>query len=73
MHIKSDFVTGMVNLGVCSKLLFQGVGLVLGNDLAGGQVYPGPIVVRKGNVSDTNVFIWSLATFSVCAVAHQQM
>ncbi len=54
VHIKSDFVIGMVNLGECSKLPFQGVGLVLGNDLAGGQVYLRPMVVSKA--SDAKVF-----------------
>ncbi len=36
--------------------LFEGVCLVLGNDLAGGQVFPTPIVVSEGNGSDANVF-----------------
>ncbi len=53
-HIKSDFMIGMVNLGVCSKLSFQAVGLVLGNDQAGGQVYLRPMVMSKG--SDAIVF-----------------
>ncbi len=56
VHINSDFVNGMVNLRVYSNLPFQGVGLVLGNDLAGGHVFPRPIVVSKGNGSDANDF-----------------
>ncbi len=40
VHLKSDLVNGLVNLGVREQLPFEGVGLILGNYLAGGQVFP---------------------------------
>ncbi|KAI2644621.1 Retrovirus-related Pol polyprotein [Labeo rohita] len=47
VHLKSDLVNGLVHLGVCEQLTFDGVGLILGNDLAGGRVFPRPIVVNN--------------------------
>ncbi len=39
VFLKSDLVTGLVTLGVCLQLPVDGVDLILGNDLAGGQVF----------------------------------
>lgn len=36
VYLKSDLVTGTVKLGVRSQLPVEGVGVILGNDLAGG-------------------------------------
>ncbi len=47
VYLKSDLVTGLITLGVCSKLPVDGVDLILRNDLAGGQVFPRPIVVHE--------------------------
>ncbi len=52
--LKSDLVTGIDNLGVCFHLPFEGVGLVLGNDLAGHQVFPRPTAVSNDNFSDAS-------------------
>ncbi len=40
-----------MKLGVRSQLPVEGVGLILGNDVAGGKVFPQPIVVDKPDVS----------------------
>ncbi len=53
VHLKYDLVNGLVNLGVREQLLFEGVGLILGNDLAGGQVFPRPIVGNDSKLDDT--------------------
>jgi len=37
-------------LGVRAQLPIEGVGLILGNDIAGGKVFPQPIVVDKPEV-----------------------
>lgn len=38
VFLKSELVTGLVNVGVCVKLPVEGVNFILGNDLAGGNV-----------------------------------
>lgn len=50
--LMSDLVNGLVHLGVCEQLPFEGVGLVLGNDLAGGQVFPRPVVTNNGETDE---------------------
>lgn len=54
VHLKSDLVTGIVHLAVCSQLPFEGVGLILGNDIASDQILPRPIVVNNGNFGDAS-------------------
>lgn len=43
VYLQSDLFTGVVSLGVHAQLPI-GVGLILGNDIAGGEVFPQPIV-----------------------------
>lgn len=74
LHRKSDLVTGLVTLGVCSQLPVDGVDLILGNDLAGGHVFSRPIVVHepstaKNSEPDT-AFTY---VFPVCAVTLAQL
>lgn len=52
VYLESDLVTGPVTLGVCSRLPVDGVSLILGNELAGGKVFPRPIVVHKPSVDE---------------------
>lgn len=40
IHLKTALVTGFVNVGVRVALPVQGAALILGNDLAGGRVFP---------------------------------
>lgn len=51
VYLQSDLFTGLVKLGEHSQLPIEGVGLILGNDIAGGKVFPQPIVVDKPDVS----------------------
>ena len=44
MYLLSDLVSGPVNVGLGSSLSFEGVQLLLGNDLAGYKVVINPIV-----------------------------
>lgn len=53
VNLKSDLVTGLVQLGVCKKLPVDNVSLILGNDLAGGNAFPSPVVVSKPVVCDS--------------------
>ena len=47
-YLKSDLITGFVELGAIGQLPFGSVSLLLGNDLAGDKVKPsGCIVVDK--------------------------
>ncbi|KAI2665219.1 Retrovirus-related Pol polyprotein from transposon 17.6 [Labeo rohita] len=73
VHLKSDLVNGLVHLGVREQLPFDGVGLILGNDLAGGRVFPRPIVVNNGKINDTSSLSQEFpSTFPVCAVTRAQ-
>lgn len=62
-------MNGLVNLGVREQLSFEGVGFKLGNDLAGGQVFPRPIVGNDSKADDTSSLSQKFpSTFPVCAV-----
>ena len=47
VYMSSDFVSGHVVLGILSSLPFDGVQLLLGNDLAGSKVEVNPLVTDK--------------------------
>ena len=49
IHLKSDLISGSVTVGVRPTLPFQGVALLLENDLAGGKVVADPIICQKTN------------------------
>ncbi len=51
VYLKSDIVSGPVSLAVCSHLPVEGVHLILGNDLAGGTVFPRLVVSYKSNTT----------------------
>ncbi|RXN22785.1 Retrovirus-related Pol poly from transposon [Labeo rohita] len=73
VHLKSDLVNGSVHLGVREQLPFDGVGLILGNDLAGGRVFPRPIVVNNSKINDTFSLSQEFpSTFPVCAITRAQ-
>ena len=44
IYLSSDFVTGLVAVGIRSSLHFKGVHLLLGNDLAGDKVVVDPLL-----------------------------
>ncbi len=67
-------VTGPVRLGVCSCLTVEGVDVILGNDLAGGDVFPRSVENSKPNASDCSKFVLCFApVFSACPVTYAQM
>lgn len=45
VHLYSPLVTGHVEVAVRPQFLISGVSYILGNDLAGGEVFPPPEVV----------------------------
>ena len=47
VHLMSDLVTGPVSVGIKSSLPFNGVHLLLGNDLAGDKVKVNPLLTKK--------------------------
>ncbi len=63
-------------MGVRSQLPVEGVGLILGNDVAGGKVFPQPIVVDKPDVSGlyepVDVGQQFPSVFPACAVTRAQ-
>ncbi len=73
IHLKSDLVTGMVPLGVRTELPVDGVSLILGNDLAGGKVFPSPVVVDMPDLSpDSDIAACFPSVFPACAVNRAQ-
>ena len=53
VNLSSDLVTGLVLIGIKSSLPFNGVHLLLGNDLAGDKVVVNPLVTNTPNISQT--------------------
>jgi hypothetical protein len=47
LKLQSDLVTGDVSLGIIESLHFDGIHLILGNDLAGDKVKANPILTNK--------------------------
>ncbi|XP_067265883.1 uncharacterized protein [Chanodichthys erythropterus] len=76
VYLQSDLFTGVVKLGVRSQLPIEGVDLILGNDVAGGKVFPEPIVVDKPDVSglceQVDVSQQFPSVFPACAVTRAQ-
>ncbi len=73
VHLQSDLVTGTVPLGVRTELPVDGVSLILGNDLAGGKVFPSPVVVDKpGMAPDPDIAAHFPSVFPSCAVTRAQ-
>ncbi len=71
VFLTSDLVSGLVKVGVRSRLPVEGVSLILGNDLAGGKVFPHPIVTNTP-VCDVELGSQFPSTFSACAVTRAQ-
>ncbi|KAI2655642.1 Transposon Ty3-I Gag-Pol polyprotein [Labeo rohita] len=71
VFLTSDLVSGPVKVGVRSRLPVEGVSLILGNDLAGGKVFPHPIVAETP-VCDPKLDSQFPLTFSACAVTRAQ-
>ncbi|KAL0152767.1 hypothetical protein M9458_052490 [Cirrhinus mrigala] len=71
VYLDSDLVTGTVNVGVCEKLPVDEVDVILGNDLAGGKVFPSPIVSTIP-VCDSQIPLQFPGVFPVCAVTRSQ-
>jgi hypothetical protein len=47
IQLHSDLVSGDVSIGIINTLPFDGIQLLLGNDLAGEKVTVNPIVTNK--------------------------
>lgn len=73
LYFKSDLVTGPVRLGDTSCLPVEGVDVILGNYLAGGNVFPRPVVISELNARDCSRLVQCFPTdFPACAVRHTQ-
>lgn len=78
IHLFSPLVTGHVKLAVLPRFLISGVTFILGNDLAGGNVFPlpevicGPILFASA-CCPTSVTSGSMSNvFPVCAITRAQ-
>uniref|UniRef100_A0A3B1JS97 Gypsy retrotransposon integrase-like protein 1 n=1 Tax=Astyanax mexicanus TaxID=7994 RepID=A0A3B1JS97_ASTMX len=74
IYLQSELVTGMVRVAVQEELPVAGVHFILGNDLAGGKVFPIPEVVPEPCVPDeTDALQQEFPTvFSVCVTTRAQ-
>lgn len=70
VHLTSKFVTGKFQIAVRPQLPIAGIHLILGNDLAGGQVFPAPCVTEKPTVDTCAPD--SCPLFPACAVTRAQ-
>lgn len=75
IHVKSDLVTGFVNVGVRSALPVPGVSFILGNDLAGGRVLPALEVVHNPIVTPESDELAQTypELFSACVLTRAQI
>jgi len=73
VHLKSGLVNGAVKLGVRRQLPVEGVDLIIGNDLAGGKVFPSPIVTHIPSVKEqSNLSTLYPSAFPARAVTRAQ-
>ncbi|XP_066518564.1 uncharacterized protein [Hoplias malabaricus] len=70
IYLKSGLVKGLVKVAVRDRLPVAGVSLILGNDLAGGKVFPLPEVSVMPETGDIDPKILSL--FPGCVVTRAQ-
>ena len=68
VYLSSSLVSGPVVLGIRSSLPFDGVQLLLGNDLAGSKVIADPVVTNKPSVNDHELCEESPNLYPACAV-----
>uniref|UniRef100_A0A8C5DBJ5 Gypsy retrotransposon integrase-like protein 1 n=1 Tax=Gouania willdenowi TaxID=441366 RepID=A0A8C5DBJ5_GOUWI len=75
VFLRSPLVSGSVQIGLRAKLPVQGVGMILGNDLAGEKVFSNPEVTEVP-VAGSRVFVPAAVkpslVFPACAVTRAQ-
>ncbi len=71
VFLTSNLVSCPIKVGVRLRLPVEGVSLILGNDLAGGKVFPHPIVTNTP-VCDVKLGSQFPSAFSACSVIRAQ-
>ncbi len=72
VEIKSDLATGVFQLGVCKKLPVDNVSFILGNYIAGGNVFPRPVVISEPIECASTALEKFPLVFPACAVTRSQ-
>ncbi len=72
VEIKSDLATGVFQLGVCKKLPVDNVSFILGHDIAGGNVFPRPVVISEPIECASTALEKFPLVFPACAVTRSQ-
>ena len=67
-YLKSDLITGFVELGAIEQLPFASVSLLLGNDLAGDKVKPSSCIVVDKPQEDVTDNLGLDETLTSCVV-----
>lgn len=74
VYLKSDLVTGAVELGVRPKLPVDRVSIIFGNDLAGANVFPCPVVANRPDACPQSDLSAQFPTvFPACVVTRPQL
>lgn len=72
LYLRSGLITGPLTLAVCAQLPFEGVDLILGNDLA-GDVFTRPLVSSNPNQNGYSLPVQNFpAAFPACAVPRER-
>ncbi len=73
VNIKSDLATGVFQLGVCKKLPVDNVSFILGNYIAGGNVFPRPVVISEPIECTSTALVEKFPlVFPACVVTRSQ-
>lgn len=72
LNSDSDLISVLVKVGACEKYPLYEVDVILCNDLAGGKVFPSPIVT-KDPVYDSYLMSQYPNVFPLCAVTRVQL
>lgn len=73
IYLQTDIVMGNVCVGICPELPVEGMDIILGNNLAGGTVFPPPIVVNHPITDEKNNLSSQFpAVLSSCVVTRAQ-
>ncbi|XP_063586255.1 uncharacterized protein LOC134763618 [Penaeus indicus] len=70
VYLRSDFMNGPVRLGVVDYIPAKGISVIIGNDLAGGRMWPCPVVTscppKENNTKELELKYPQL--FPACAI-----
>ena len=70
VSLPSDLVTGNVTVCIRPSLPVKGISMLLGNDLAGGNVLRSPVVTRTSPITDPDLNVKYTDVFHSCIISN---